>query len=43
MAKPKALHPKVAAAGLGGMLSTVLVWGLGKTGLQVPPDVAAAP
>ena len=33
---------KVAAAGIAGAASIVLVWLLGLTGVEVPPEVAAA-
>lgn len=33
---------KVAAAGIGGSLSIVLVYILGQFGLEVPPEVASA-
>lgn len=33
---------KPAAAGVAVPLSTVLVWGAGQFGLEVPPEVAAA-
>jgi hypothetical protein len=33
---------KVAAAGVGGSLSIVLVWVTGMFGIEVPPEVASA-
>lgn len=33
---------KIAASGIGGSVSIVLVWLAGLTGLEVPPEVAAA-
>lgn len=40
------VHPKVKAAATGGTLagaaSVVLVWLLGVSGLEVPPEVASA-
>jgi hypothetical protein len=33
---------KVAAAGIGGSVSVVLVWLAGMFGIEVPPEVAAA-
>lgn len=33
---------KVAAAGIGGSLSILIVYGLGLLGLSLPPEVAAA-
>lgn len=35
-------NKKVAAGGLAGGLSTLLVWGLGEMGVEVPAEVAAA-
>jgi hypothetical protein len=34
--------PKVKAAGLGGALSVLLVFGLAQVGVDLPSDVAAA-
>ena len=34
--------PKVQAAGAAGAVTTVLVWGVGLAGVDVPPEVAAA-
>jgi hypothetical protein len=36
------MNPKVTAAGLAGALTTIIVWGVGLAGLDVPPEVAAA-
>lgn len=36
------MNPKVAAASLAGAVTTVLVWGAGVAGVDVPPEVAAA-
>lgn len=33
---------KMAAAGIGGAASVVLVWALSEAGVRVPADVAAA-
>lgn len=33
---------KVAGAGLAGAVSIVIVWALGMTGVDVPPEVASA-
>ena len=38
----KPIHPKVAAGSLGGMVSTIALWGLSQLGVKPPPDVAAA-
>ncbi len=35
------LHPKVAAGGLAGALSLIILWGV-SFGVTVPPEVAAA-
>lgn len=35
-------RPKVAAAGVGGAASILVVWVLGVVGLDVPPEVAGA-
>lgn len=35
-------NTKVAAGGLAGGISTLIVWGLGAAGVEVPPEVAAA-
>lgn len=35
------LHPKAAAAGLGGSLALIIVWALGYA-LTIPPEVASA-
>lgn len=35
-------QPKVAAAGIAGSVSLILVWAAGLAGLDVPPEVAAA-
>lgn len=35
-------RPKVAAAGIGGAASILLVWVAGLLGLEVPAEVAAA-
>lgn len=34
--------PKVAAATLGGAVTTLIVWVLGRLGVEVTPEVAAA-
>ncbi|MDP9456959.1 MAG: hypothetical protein M3Q49_11630 [Actinomycetota bacterium] len=34
--------PKIAAAGIGGAIATILVWVVGLLGLEVPAEVAAA-
>lgn len=34
--------PKVAAAGIAGALSVILVWIMGLTGLDIPAEVAAS-
>lgn len=39
MQKP---NTKVAAGGLAGGLSLLLVWGIGALGVEVPAEVAAA-
>lgn len=36
------IHPKVAAAGIGGAVATILIWGGEMAGLEVTPEVAAA-
>lgn len=36
------IHSKVAAAGIGGAVATVLVWVAEMAGLEVTPEVAAA-
>jgi hypothetical protein len=36
------IHPKVAAAGLGGAVSIVVVWTVTLFGVEVPPSVASA-
>jgi hypothetical protein len=41
-ASRKPVHPKVAAGSLGGMVSTIALWGLSQLGVKPPPDVAAA-
>lgn len=35
-------NTKVAAGGLAGGLSMLVVWGIGATGIEVPPEIAAA-
>ena len=40
--KGKALHPKVAAAGLGSLVTTVLMWLIGLTGFVIPAQVVSA-
>lgn len=35
-------RPKVAAAGIAGALTTLVLWVLALYGLSVPPEVAAA-
>ena len=40
--KRKPIHPKVAAGSIGGLVSTVLLWGLHQLGVDPPPDVAGA-
>ena len=42
MSARKPIHPKVAAGSLGGMVSTIALWGLSELGVKPPPDVAAA-
>lgn len=34
--------PKVAAAGIGGAVATLIVYGAGLAGVEVPGDVGAA-
>ena len=34
--------PKVAAAGIGGAVTTLVVWGLQAFGVEVPPEAAVA-
>ena len=36
------MQPKIAAAGLGGALATIVVWVFQLAGVEVPPEVAAA-
>ena len=36
------VNPKVAAGGLAGGLTIILVWVAGLLGLDVPPEVASA-
>ena len=33
---------KVAAGGIAGMATTVLVWGAGQLGVDLPPEIAGA-
>ena len=40
--KVEALHPKVAAAGVCSLLTTVLVWMIGLTGVVIPAQVVSA-
>lgn len=35
-------EPKISAAGIGGSIAVVLVWGLGQFGVDMPPEVAAS-
>lgn len=37
-----AISPKVAAAAIAGAIATILVWLIGLTGVDVPPEVSAA-
>lgn len=37
-----AISPKVAAATVAGGIATILVWLIGLTGVNVPPEVSAA-
>lgn len=39
MSKP---NTKVAAGGLAGSLSVLIVWGLSSLGIEVPPEASAA-
>ena len=34
--------PKVAASGIAGALTIVIVWAAGMAGVDVPPEVASA-
>jgi hypothetical protein len=36
------VHPKVAAGGVGGAASVLIVFGLASVGVIVPPEVASA-
>lgn len=36
------IHPKVQAAGVGGALATLIVWGFSLAGVTVPTDVGMA-
>lgn len=36
------IHPKVAAAGIAGAVTVVLVWAASLAGVAVPPEVASA-
>lgn len=36
------VHPKVAAGGLAGAATVILVWVASLAGLSVPPEVASA-
>lgn len=38
----KAIAPKVAAGGLAGSLSIILVYALSEAGVTLPPEVASA-
>lgn len=40
--RKKQLNPKVAAAGIGGAVTTVLIWGATAAGIEIPAEVAAA-
>ena len=35
-------QPKVAAAGIGGSVSVIVIWAAGQFGLEVPAEVGAA-
>jgi hypothetical protein len=35
-------QPKVAAAGIAGSVTLILVWAAGLAGIDVPPEVASA-
>lgn len=35
-------HPKVWSGGIGGALTTIAIWGIGLTGVDIPPAIAAA-
>lgn len=35
-------QPKVAAGGVAGAATIVLIWGAGAVGLDLPPEVASA-
>lgn len=35
-------QPKVAAAGVGGAVTVLVVWVLGQAGMDVPAEIAAA-
>lgn len=36
------IHAKVAAGGVWGALSILVIWGLGQAGYTIPPEVASS-
>lgn len=39
---PTEIHPKVAAAGIAGAATIIIVWIAETVGLSIPPEVASA-
>ncbi len=42
MDNPNAINPKVAAASATGAISTIVVFALGRAGIEVSPEIASA-
>jgi hypothetical protein len=40
--KPIQNHPNATLAGVSGAITTLVIWGIGLSGTETPPEVAAA-
>ena len=42
MTRKTQINPKVAAAGIAGAVTTMIIWGASTAGVEIPAEVAAA-